>query len=111
MIKKIYNLQQLFAIADNDQNFINSMIYTFLQEMPSYLEQLVTAIQENNREKTHSYAHKIKPSVDLFGLPCLSDVLMLEAWGKSDDPLVFNEYMVRVKNQLDTAMLQLKRDY
>ncbi len=106
-----YDLSKIVELSDNDQDFIKSMVDMFLEEIPKDLDYLATAVVEEDRAKTHEYAHKMKPSVDMFGLDCLSDILILEAWGKSNDPMDINEHFMRVHAQLERAMLQLKRDF
>ena len=87
------------------------MVDVFLEEIPSDMEVLSQAVAERDREMVHEYAHKIKPTVDMFGLACLYDVLVLEAWGKSEDQMDINEHFQRVQDDIQQAVLQLKEDF
>jgi len=111
MKNRDYDLSKIVELSDNDQDFIKSMVAMFLEEMPKDLEHLAQAVVDADRLKVHEYAHKIKPSVDMFGLPCLQDILIIEAWGKSSDPMDIEEYFVRAHVQLERAMMQLKSDF
>lgn len=108
---KLYDLSKIIELSDNDTDFIKSMVDMFLEEIPKDLEHLAEGVVDTDRTKTHEYAHKMKPSIDMFGLSCLSDILLIEAWGKSNDPMDINEHFMRVHAQLEQAMVQLKRDF
>tara|TARA_R110002049_G_scaffold290103_4_gene473400 strand:+ start:12206 stop:12544 length:339 start_codon:yes stop_codon:yes gene_type:complete len=64
----IYSLDKLDEMAEGDQDFINSVVSVFLDEVPTDLELLEKAIAGNDYESTYQLAHKIKPNVDLLGM-------------------------------------------
>lgn len=111
MKQVIYDLQKLKELSDNDEAFIKDMVDVFITEMPRDLEHLAVAVIENDRKRVHEYAHKMKPSIDMFGLSCLSDVLIIEAWGKSNDEMPIKEHFSRINQELDMALIQLRRDF
>ena len=110
-MSKVYELSKVRELSDDDPEFIKAMVAVFVEEIPMDLEQLAVAVVEGNRAMVHEYSHKIKPTVDMFGLSCLYDVLVLEAWGKSDDQMDINEHFMRVQEDLQKAVEQLKADY
>lgn len=110
-MSKIYDLTKVQELSDNDPEFIKAMVDVFIEEIPMDLEQLAIGVVQDNRNLVHEYAHKIKPTVDMFGLSCLYDVLVLEAWGKSDDQMDVNEHFMRVQEDLQKAIEQLKVDF
>ncbi|EAS20014.1 Hpt domain-containing protein [Nonlabens mediterrranea] len=111
MKQTLYDLQKLIELSDNDADFIKDMVDMFITEIPKDLEHLAVAVIDNDRARVHEYAHKMKPSIDMFGLECLSDILIIEAWGKSQDEMDINEHFMRVNQELDMALIQLKRDF
>jgi len=111
MKQVIYDLQKIKDLSDNDTDFIKEMVNVFVAEMPRDLERLSVALAEENRTRVHEFAHKMKPSLDLFGLGCLSDILIIEAWGKSNEEMNVKEHFMRVSHELDTVLVQLKRDF
>lgn len=111
MKQQLYNLEKIKELSDDDNDFIKAMVAIFITEIPRDLECLAMGVIEEDRTKVHEYAHKIKPSIDMFGLPCLSDILIMEAWGKSDDDMDIKEHFMRVNQELDMALIQLKRDF
>ena len=111
MKQTLYDLQKLKELSDNDAGFIKDMVNMFITEIPKDLEHLAVAIIDYDRARVHEYAHKMKPSIDMFGLDCLSDILIIEAWGKSNDEMEIKEHFMRVNQELDMALIQLKRDF
>ncbi|PQJ32158.1 hypothetical protein BST92_09580 [Nonlabens arenilitoris] len=111
MKQTLYDLQKLKELSDNDAGFIKDMVNMFITEIPKDLEHLAVAIIDDDRARVHEYAHKMKPSIDMFGLDCLSDILIIEAWGKSNDEMEIKEHFMRVNQELDMALIQLKRDF
>jgi len=79
----IYNLDKLNEMADGDQDFIESVISVFLEEVPVDLEALEVALKEKNHESVYQLAHKIKPNVDLLGMEqTRAAALQMETLGK-----------------------------
>ena len=58
----IYSLDKINEMAEGDQDFINSVISVFLEEVPEDLEALEVALQEKNYDQVYKLAHKIKPN-------------------------------------------------
>ena len=110
-MSKIYDLSKIRELSDDDPDFIKAMVDTFVEEIPLDLDQLAIAVVQDNRNQVHEYAHKIKPTVDMFGLSCLYDVLILEAWGKSVDQMDINDHFMRVQEELQQAVDQLQADF
>lgn len=111
-MKKVnYDLTQIKAISDNDPEFIKTMVDTFIKEMPLDLERLAYAVVEEDRENVHRYAHKMKPSLELFGLTGHQQALILEAWGKTDMQKEINEDFMNLHQELEETLIQLKRDF
>ncbi|MGB5461117.1 MAG: Hpt domain-containing protein, partial [Eudoraea sp.] len=61
----IYSLDKINEMAEGDEDFINSVISVFLEEVPQDLEDLEKAIENGDYENVYKLAHKIKPNVDL----------------------------------------------
>ncbi|SCX91655.1 Hpt domain-containing protein [Nonlabens sp. Hel1_33_55] len=110
-MSKLYNLSTIKELSEDDPEFIKAMVDTFIEEIPQDLEQLALGVVEDDREMVHEYAHKMKPTVEMFGLSCHYDVLVMEAWGKSDDQMDINEHFMRVQEDLQKTVTQLKEDF
>ena len=80
----IYSLDKINEMAEGDQDFINSVISVFLEEVPVDLEALEVALEEKNHEMVYQLAHKIQPNVDLLGMEqTRAAALEIETLGKN----------------------------
>ncbi|QJP33025.1 Hpt domain-containing protein [Nonlabens sp. Ci31] len=111
MKKVTYDLSQIIEMSDNDPDFIKLMVDTFIEEMPVDLDYLALAIKEEDRENVHRYAHKIKPSLELFGLQGHLNAVVLESWGKGDETKDINKNFKFLYQELQETLIQLKRDF
>ncbi len=82
--KTSYNLEYLRSISGNNEEFIREMITTFIQTIPSILDDMAVAVSVNDWEKLSRLAHQVKPSFTLMGLDAMrSEILFMELNGKS----------------------------
>lgn len=66
--KKLYDLDYLRRISDNNKEFIHEMVQTFVTTMPPVLREMDEAVLEKNWERLSRLAHKVKPTFTLMGL-------------------------------------------
>ncbi len=109
----IYNLDKINEMADGDQDFINSVISVFLEEVPQDLEDLEEALEQQNYEQVYQLAHKIKPNVDLLGMEqtraAASEIEML---GKSAaNMLEIQKVFPSLKKDIFQVVSELKKDF
>ncbi|MBU2939501.1 Hpt domain-containing protein [Lacinutrix sp. C3R15] len=77
-----YKLFRVRELADGDQDFINVLAQTFLEEVPADAKILKEAVESNNHLATYQTAHKMKPTIDMFELGVLQDLIEVQDWGK-----------------------------
>lgn len=111
MKKNNYNLDKLKQLAEDNTTFIQEMVSVFLKELPEDLNNLNTAITSGNRLMASEYANKIKPTVDLFSVDCLTDLQIIIEWSNSNDPLDISSYLHNVNEQINAVIVQLKEDF
>ncbi len=110
----IYSLEKLNEMADGDNEFINSVISVFLEEVPEDLAALETAIEKQDYENVYKLAHKIKPNVDLLGMEqTRATALEIETLGKnpenSEDEIV--RKFPLLKKDIHQVVSELKKDF
>ncbi|EGV43313.1 Hpt domain-containing protein [Bizionia argentinensis JUB59] len=81
-MEKHYKLFRIRELADNDEEFVAALAAAFLEEVPEDLENLKTAVSKNDFESAYQAAHKMKPTIDLFELGVLDDLIEVQEWGK-----------------------------
>ena len=77
-----YKLHRIKELADNDQDFILALASTFIEEVPGDAKVLEIAVNNENYLLAYQTAHKMKPTVDLFELGILDDLIEVQDWGK-----------------------------
>ena len=80
-----YNLAKVYALSDNDPEFVNEILNLFVTEVPEDLTQIGEGIKNKDHKHTYAFAHKLKPTLDLLGLNvAFEEILQIEAWTKTE---------------------------
>jgi HPt (histidine-containing phosphotransfer) domain-containing protein len=108
-----YNLAKVYALSDNDPEFVNQILTLFVTEIPEDLLEIKEGIKKKDHKHAYAYAHKIKPSLDLLGLNiAFEEVLQIEAWTKAEgEKKEIKETFKSVKTQVEEAIKELKKDF
>ena len=109
----IYNLDKINEMAEGDEDFVNSVISVFLEEVPQDLQDLENALAQNDYEKVYQLAHKIKPNVDLLGMEqTRAAALEIETLGKNSANISEIEKVFPIlKKDIDQVVSELKKDF
>jgi HPt (histidine-containing phosphotransfer) domain-containing protein len=109
----IYNLDKINEMADGDEDFINSVISVFLEEVPQDLEGLEKALEQQDHHQVYQLAHKIKPNVDLLGMEQARAVaLQIETLGKKSANISeIREVFPLLKKDIHQVVAELKNDF
>lgn len=76
---------KLGELYGDDMDFKTMVFETFLEEIPSQLEELKSEIENDNWEEVAKVAHKMKPSLGMVGLPEAEETLrIIESTIKKD---------------------------
>ena len=108
-----YNLAKVYALSDNDTAFVSEIIDLFVNEVPLDLEQVKKGIEEKDHKLAYSFAHKIKPSLDLLGMNvAFEEILQIEAWTKVEGKKKeIKETYKSVESQIEKAVKEIKKDF
>ena len=77
-----YKLHRVKELADNDMDFVKALAEAFIEEVPEDADRLKKAVTDSDYRETYQAAHKMKPTIDLFELGVLQDLLVVQDWGK-----------------------------
>lgn len=92
-----YDLSYLRSISNNNEEFIQEMMQTFVQTMPGVLNQMREGLAEKNFERISRLAHQVKPSFTLLGIhDQRQNILFIEENGKTNTNL---SELVKVTSQ------------
>lgn len=108
-----YNLAKVYAICEDDQEFIMQIIQLFVNEVPVDLEKIKEGIDLKNHSFAYSFAHKIKPTLDLLGMEnAFDEILQIEKWtneeGKKKEII---EVYKSLANRIELASNEIKKDF
>ena len=108
-----YNLAKVYAVSDNDPDFVHQIVKVFVVDIPIDLEHIKIAIEEKNHQKCFEYAHKLKPSLNLLSLNiALDEVLLIELWAKSlGKKKEVVELYRSVSERIEKAIKEIKKDF
>lgn len=111
MSDKIYNLRQLEELAGGSDDFVNSMIETFLEYTPGQLNEMLDAYKKGQFEVLGAIAHKIKPNIDLFEIHAIrDDIRLIEEKGKQNQNVPeLKESLEKVEATLREVFKQLEQ--
>jgi len=108
-----YNLSKVYALSDDDPEFVKQIITLFVTEVPQDLKQIELGIKNKDHKQTYAYAHKIKPTLDLLGLSmAYEEILNVEAWTKIEGKKKEIEAtFISIQDQVDKAIKEIKKDF
>jgi HPt (histidine-containing phosphotransfer) domain-containing protein len=108
-----YNLAKVYALSDNDEEFVKQIIDLFVTEVPEDLEQIAEGIEKKDHQHAYAYAHKIKPTLDLLGMNlAFEEILQVEAWTKAEGRRrEIKDTFKSIKNQVDSAIKEINKDF
>lgn len=111
-MEKYYKLKRVRELADGDEEFVVALASAFLEEVPEDASRLEKAVAEKDFYTTYQAAHKMKPTIDLFELGVLDDLIVVQDWGKfekSDQDI--SDELDNVINAVENASNELKKDF
>ena len=108
-----YNLAKVYALSDNDSEFVLQIITLFVTEVPEDLKHIDLGIKTKDHKLAYSYAHKIKPSLDLMGMNvAFEEILQVEAWTKAEGKRKEIEHTFEsIQSQVEKAVKEIKKDF
>jgi len=107
-----YKLDRVKELAGGDEDFIKALAEAFLEEVPEDASRLKAAVAERDFYTTYQAAHKMKPTIDLFELGVLQDLIIVQDWGKFEkkDEDISKQLQI-VLSAVEQATAEIKSDF
>lgn len=108
-----YNLAKVYAISDNDTDFVMDILTLFVAEVPQDLFEIKNGIKEKDYQKAYSFSHKIKPTLDLLGMKvAYEEVICIEEWAKKDGKKkeIIETYK-SMASRIEKAVKEIRKDF
>lgn len=108
-----YNLAKVYAISDNDTEFVGQIAELFITEVPLDLAEIKEGINEKDYKRAYSFAHKIKPTLDLLGMSvAFEEILCIEDWTKREGKRKeIKETYKDLESRIEKAVKEIKKDF
>jgi len=108
-----YNLAKVYAISDDDEDFVRQIVTLFVEEVPDDVKEMKEGINEKDYAKAYSFAHKTKPTLDLLGMDAAKEeILQIEQWtrdkGKKKE---ISEVCKSLINRVNLTLEEVKKDF
>ena len=107
-----YKLERVRELAGGDEDFIKALAEAFLEEVPEDASRLEAAVADRDFFTTYQAAHKMKPTIDLFELGVLQDLIIVQDWGKFEkkDEDISQQLQI-VLSAVEKATAEIKSDF
>ncbi len=107
-----YKLDKVRELASGDEGFVAAIASAFLEEVPHAIEQINYGLTTKNCALVYQNAHKIKPTIQMFDISILEDLLIIQDWGKyeklSED---MTEQFERLNAVIKIVASEIKSDF
>jgi HPt (histidine-containing phosphotransfer) domain-containing protein len=109
---KHYSRESLNEIAGGDEEFMAIVAKAFLEEIPPDLKSMTEALENENKDLAYQFAHKMKPNLEMFGIPLNKDVTAIENWTKtSKSKETIMRHLETITTTLEEVFKELKTDF
>jgi len=107
-----YKLHRVRELADDDEEFVVALAEAFLEEVPADAQLLQTAVISKDYLATYLSAHKMKPTIDLFELGVLEDLIEVQDWEKFEQKENdISKKLDIVLKAVENAVEEIKTDF
>jgi HPt (histidine-containing phosphotransfer) domain-containing protein len=108
-----YNLAKVYAISEDDGDFVLQIATLFVSEIPPDLALLKEGINLKDYKLAYSYAHKIKPTLDLLGMSvAFEEILCIEDWTKKEGKRSEIKATYKdLESRIEKAVKEIKKDF
>ena len=111
-MEQYYKLDRVRELAGGDEEFIETLAMTFIEEVPEDAKLLQTAVVSKDYLAAYKSAHKMKPTIDLFDLGVLNDLIEVQDWGKFEQrDKDISKKLEIVLNAVKKATEEIKEDF
>lgn len=111
-MSRFYQKENILKISEGDEEFMEILAKTFIEEVHQDLYSLEEAILNENKGLAFQYAHKMQPNIEMFGVKALSDIKAIEQWSKtSRSKLTVLDNLQNLLTILHQVFDELKKDF
>lgn len=107
-----YKLYKIREMASGDEEFVKALAEAFVQEIPEDMRKLKEAVVQKDAAHVKYYAHKMKPTLDMFETSLVNTALNMEKWGENPHPeMDIEQTFVEFDVQVKIVIEEIKKDF
>jgi len=85
---RLYDLSMVQSVSGGDEGFIKKMVALFIETVPQNVQDLKSALQEENWDQVGKTAHKLKSTIDSMGIKSIrQEIRTVEANARQKEAL------------------------
>ncbi|MES2647832.1 MAG: response regulator [Bacteroidota bacterium] len=108
---KLYNLENLKTISGGNREFLDTMIEIFVNDVQETIAGFEAALLTNDQESISSIAHKIKPTLETFGVSFYEEIRRIEYLSETKENSTELEMLLKdFKAHLNAVLVEMKND-
>jgi HPt (histidine-containing phosphotransfer) domain-containing protein len=108
---KPYDLTSIFAISDNNPQFLEKLLLIFAENISNDLRLINEAANTGNWQAVGQLAHKMKPSLTHFGINSLQDVIRNLEHPAGYDVQHLNSLVAQLNSVINKVLTGLKNEF
>ena len=111
--EKLYSMTLVHDLAQNNEEFIKSLVQIFLDTIPTNANEMLVACEQKNWDLTGKLAHKLKSTIDTMQIVTIKeDIRVIEANGKNPQNTIYIAQLVKKVNAvISIVTTQLKKEF
>ncbi|RPD49475.1 response regulator [Hymenobacter sediminis] len=107
----LYQVDELLAVGQGDQEFVKFMLETFVESSEELLQELAHGLQGQDVTRLKSAAHTLRPSLAHLRVQHLLPVVTeLDQWSAGFQPELLLPMVADITRQLEEIIQQIKND-
>ena len=99
-------------MSGGDKEFMQTVVETFLTEIPPDLQSMNMAIDNDNHRMAYQFAHKMKPNLEMFGIDLIREISAMERWADSTKPTsAIRPQLETINKMVSDAIEEMRKDW
>jgi len=106
--KKLYNLEHLFSLVNNDRDFVKGLIEIFINTIPPLAKEMQNACAKKDWPEVAKIAHKLKPTIETMKISSIHEqIKLVENSAKAQTNTVL---IVQLSHQINDTIFQASEE-
>jgi len=106
--KKLYNLEHLFLLVNNDKSFVKGLIEIFINTIPPLAKEMHNACEKDDWPEVAKIAHKLKPTIETMRIDSIAEkIKLIEINAKAQIDI---ELIIQLSHQVNDILFKASEE-